>query len=347
MPSPIAKRISTPAAALLAAVALTLTGCSGDGSKSGDGKTSVEEGPLTKYLSALWDGEEYTQEQLDADTKKTEDLVAECMSKEGFEYTPNLQNGGTVYSSEDDSIDWGSKEFAEQYGYGIVSWPGMEDQESAGEEYVDPNQDYIDSLSESEQQAYYEALYGPGPTEEEMAAMEEGGGEEYDWTTAGCQGAAQHEVQSESNNGMAAYEDPEFADLFAATNEVWNTLYDDENPPDGVVKLNGKWSDCMADAGYPDLTSPNTVSNDLSEEYSQLQMPDGENGEYEEPTDADKKEFQKREIEIATADFECRKKIGYEDEMMKLQNELEQQFVDEHKAELEALVAKYGTEKKK
>lgn len=346
MPRSLPKRVSAPALALLAAATLVLTGCS-DGGKS-DGGATTEDGPLSKYLSTLWDGEEYTQEKLDAETKQTEELVAACMQKEGFEYIPNLQSGGTIYSSEDEEVEWGSKEFAEQYGYGIVEWPGMNDTpEDDSEEYVDPNQDYVEALSESEQTAYYEALHGPGPTDEEMAAMEDGdGGYEYDWTKSGCYGAAQHEVQSESSGGMAAYEDPEFTDLFDAMNEVWGAAYDEENPSDEVVEINREWADCMADAGHGDFTSPDSVQTVLYEEYDRLQMPDGEDGEWQELSETEKQKFQEREIDLALADRSCKQKIDYDDKSMKIQFALEQKFVDEHKTELDALVAQYGVEKK-
>ncbi|WP_449282321.1 hypothetical protein [Leucobacter sp.] len=346
MPRSIPLRASTTALALLATATLALTGCSGDG-KTG-AEATAEDGPLGKYLSALWDGEEYTQEKLDAETKQTEELVAECMSEEGFEYVPDVQNGGTVYSSESDEIDWNSEEFVEQYGYGIVNWPGMDDMpEDTGEEYVDPNQDYVESLSESEQQAYYEALNGPGPTDEEIAAMEdEDGGYEWDWTTSGCYGSAQHQVQTESNGGMAAYEDPEFAELFEATNELYEATWSDESQNDDVIALNREWAECMADAGYDGFSSPMLAQQTLSDEYYELQMPDGEEGEWQEPSAADKKKFQEREIEVALTDRDCKKKLAYEDELLEIQFDLEQKFVDEHRAELDALVAKHGVEKK-
>lgn len=344
MPRPLPTRLSTPAIAVLAAATLTLTACGGEQGRGSE----AEEGPLSEYLSALWDGEEYTQEMLDAEQKKTEDLVAECMNEQGFEYVPNLQGGGVILSSEGDDIDWGSEEFAKQYGYGLVNSPGMEDMPSDDEEIVDPNSDYYDSLSESERTAYDEALWGPSPTEEEMAAMEEGdGSSEYDWTKAGCYGAAQHEVSTESNGVQAAYEDPEFAELFAEMQNVWSGIYDGEGSNDEVAALDRDWADCMAEAGYDGFASPMSAQQQLSDEYMELQMPDGEDGEWQEPSDADKQEFQKREIATALADRSCQDEIGYEEKLQKIQFALEQEFVDEHRAELDALIAKHGVEQKK
>lgn len=325
---------------------LILTGCSGSDGPSGE---TDESGPLDAYLSALWDGEEYTQEKLDAETKQTEELVSECMSEEGFEYVPDVQNGGTIITSEEgDEIDWTSEEFIEQYGYGIVNWPGLEDaQHEDPEEYVDPNQDYVESLSESEQTAYFEALHGPQPTEEELASMEDGEAVfEYDWTTAGCTGAAQHQVQSESGGGMAAYEDPEFTELFDSINQIYEGLWNGEVSNDDVLALDREWADCMADAGHDGFASSMALQEALTEEYNALHQPDGEADEWQEPSPADAKQFQKREIELALADLACKTQLDYDDQFMSIQFELEQEFVDAHRAELEALVAKHGVEKK-
>lgn len=339
-------RFLLPAA--LAATALLLTACSG-----GDtGGKEPELGPLSKYTEALFDGEEYTQEMFDKQQLETEELVAACMTKEGFEYIPSPPNSAMAIDTEDESDgpEWGSEEFAKQYGYGIIDWPGREAMESQSEteEYVDPNADYVNSLSESESNAYYEALHGPQPSEEEMLAMEEDGSYEYNWETAGCYGEAQHEAQLEVGGYQAASEDPQFADLFTSMNEVWSVLYDEENPHEDVAKLNREWADCMATAGFSEFTSPNAAQQTLYDEYNELQSSGaGDDGEYVEPSKADQKKFQEREIEVAVADTTCKKKGSYDDKITKLQFEIEQKFVDEHKAELDAMIAQYGVKTKK
>lgn len=329
--------------ASIAAAALLLTGCSGGDS----GTKETPEGPLTKYLSALYGDEEYTQERADKENLELEELVAKCMTQEGFEYVPNTQNTGVVYSSgdEDSGPQWGSEDFVKEYGYGIVSWPGQEEMNNQDPtQSMDPNEPYVSSLSESEQTAFYEALYGPGPSDEELAAMddeEDGGSYEYNWETAGCNGSAQHEIQIDSGSADAAYEDPEFAELFESMQEVWSATYDDEVLNDGVTKLNRAWADCMAEADYSEFPSPTTVQEVLYDEYNALQMPDSDDGEYVEPSKDDLKKFKEREITIALVDFKCKQSNSYDAELLKIQNELEQEFVDEHKAELDALLAKY------
>ncbi|WP_017793492.1 hypothetical protein [Leucobacter salsicius] len=333
--------------AVLAAGALLLTACSG-----GDaGDKEPAQGPLTKYMNALFEGEEYTQETFDKQQLEVEELVAACMTKEGFEYIPNPSNGGMVMASEGESEgpEWGTEEFAKQYGYGIIDWPGSEDVEAQPDEdeYVDLNADYVNSLSESESAAYYEALHGPQPTEEEMLAQQEDENYEYNWEEAGCYGAANNKVQQESNSYQAASEDPQFADLFTAMNEVFSVVYDEENPHEDVAKLNRDWADCVAEAGLSEFTSPNQAQQALFDEYNELQSAGGDNEEYVEPSKADKKKFQEREVEVAVADLACKKKLSYDDKLEKLQFELEQKFVDEHKAELDAMIAQYGTAAKK
>lgn len=333
--------------AVLAVAAIALTGCSAGGKS----QPEPEEGPLSKYMSALWSDDEMSQEKLDKETLKTEELVAECMTKEGFEYKPNTNNGGMVYSTEDEENSgpaWGSEEFAKEYGFGIVDYPGMSEAPGPGteEEYVDPNQDYLASLSESEQNAFYEVLYGPGPTEEEMAAMEEGDGSyTSDWTREGCYGAARHEIQQDTPGGMAAYEDPEFADLFESMNEVWNTAYDEEGLNAEMAQLNRDWADCMAEAGHPDLKSPMSAQNELSDEYYNSGS-GGETEEYKEPSKKEKDAFKKREIDMAVADWKCRDGLKYDDTQQEIAFAAEQKFVDENKAALDALVAKHGVKQK-
>ena len=350
MPSrTVSARLALPA--LITVSLLALAGCSGGDSKK---SSEPEEGPLTKYMSALYGSQEQDQEFYDKINEKREELIAECMADEGFEYQPNTQNGGMA-SFDDEEIDWGSREYAEQYGYGFTDFPGRAEMEAEGEgeEYVDPNQDYIESLSESEQQAFYEALSGPQPTEEDMAAMEDDTFE-WDWSKMGCSGVADHETQEMYGPGMAAMEDPEFAELFESMEAVWAGIYNYEDPAatspnDDVAKLDREWSECMADAGYTDLTNPMHAQNVFMEESNSLyELPEGEDPEkWEGPSEKQMSEIKKREIEMAVTDWECKDKLGYDDKVQQITFDLEQKFVDEHKAELDALIAKYSVDEKK
>lgn len=330
----------TAASTLAVAAAMLLSGCTGGASDASPEDEAV--GPLQQYLSALYDENEFTQEKLDEQNAKSEALIAECMTKEGFEYQPSTNSGSVMYSSDTDGDEpeWGSLEFAEQYGYGITSWPGDDEAEEDVEEYVDPNGTYLESLSESEREAFYETLYGP----QDESALDEDGSYEYDWKTAGCQGAAQHELQDAQGGSQAAYEDPQFAELFEAMNAVYEPFYSEEANAPEVADLDQQWASCMADRGIDEFTSPNTAAQEVSEESNALYSGGGED-EYSEPDQEQLAAFKKREIEVAVGDATCKKQVDYDQKLQKLTFAAEQEFIDEHRSELDALVAQYGVKK--
>lgn len=318
---------------------LALSGCAGAG-PGGGGELSYEDSPLSTYMTALYG--DVDQEKFDAQQAEAEELVAACMKEEGFEYIPNTQNGGGVVISSEDMEDRETEEWVASNGYGMVqSAEQIAEQQAQSEEYVDPNADYTASLSASEQAAYYETLYGPGPSEEEMEAMEAGDGSyEYNWETAGCQGAAQNEVQGGSQD---AYNDPKFAGLFEKMNELYTKAM--EQP--AVKELDAKWADCMADAGYTDFTTKSDAMTSISDEQNAFY----ENQEIDEagmpiaPDEAAMEELRQKEIDIALADFRCSEKLDYMQKSLEAQFALETQFVEDNKSELDAMLAEYATGK--
>jgi hypothetical protein len=58
------------------------------------------------------------------------------------------------------------------------------------------------------------------------------------------------------------------------------------------------------------------------------------------------KELKEREIDMALADFRCAKDIDYNNVQLTAQFAQEEQFIEDHKAELDALIAAYSTGKK-
>ena len=235
------------------------------------------------------------------------------------------------FSSSDDT-EWkpDDREWVAQYGYGAVNSPFSEEPPPE-EEYLDPNADYVASLSESEQTAFYEALYGPMPDEDEMA---EGGEVEYDWAQAGCQGAAQHEVAGEDLS-----QSEEFKPLFDAINE----LYVDMASWPGMAELDAEWATCMEDAGHGGHANPMEAQNSMYEEmnklWEDLDMSADPSAAPVEPDQAAMDEIAEREVELALADLDCREEIDYRDRHAEITREVEQQFIDDHKAELDAMVA--------
>lgn len=331
-------RSTGPLAALAAtAMVFVLAGCSGP---SSGGDLSYEDSPLNKYLSAAYGGDLSPEEQQKLSEERqaqTEELVAKCMAEEGFEYAPNTDNGSGMMTSADGDWEPEKREWVEKYGYGMINSPFAEkQQEATEEEYVDPNQDYVESLSESEQTAFYETLYGPTPDEEEMG---EDGSYEYRWEDAGCQGWAQHEVEGENAD---PFQSEEFADLRTKMEEFWTSS---QASPE-FSELNSAWAACMDDAGEPGFTTQQDAIQSIIDEQTALydaaygdgsEPVDTESADFEDPNEsAAMKELGEREIELALVDLECREKTSYAKKSLEIQFALEEKFVADNKAELEA-----------
>jgi hypothetical protein len=331
-------RSTGPLAALAAtAMVFVLAGCTGT---PGDDGLTYEDSPLNKYVAAAWGGDlspEEQQKQAEENQRKVEELVAECMADEGFEYTPNTDNGGMISSSDG---DWEpeKREWVEKYGYGMVNSPFNERQEEeSAEEYVDPNQDYVETLSETEQTAFYETLYGATPEEDEL---NEDGSYEYRWEDGGCQGWAQHEV-----DGDDVWQSDEFSGIRTKMEEFWTTTQ--ESPE--LADLNAEWAKCMADGGEPGFAKQSEATQSIIDEQNALyetaygdgsEPVDTESPEFVDPSDSpEMKELGEREIELALVDLDCRNKTSYMEESLKIQFALEEKFIAENKAELDAFKA--------
>jgi hypothetical protein len=316
----------------VAALALLLSGCSGsEGDATAAADATEQTSPLAEYLDAVYGGDLSPEDQertMAEEQARVEELVAECMQEQGFEYTPQTYTG-TYVSSSDVEYEPDERDWVAQYGYGAVNSPFTEEPVPE-EEYVDPNADYVASLSESEQQAFYEALSGPMPDEDELA---EDGSYEYDWTTAGCQGAAQHEIGGEDLS-----QSDEFKPLF----EAIDALYTGMASWPGMAELDGDWATCMDAAGHgghaTQMDAQNSVYDELNEIYESISTsedgtPTGE------PDQAALDALAEREVELALADLDCREEVDYRDRSTQITREVEEQFIEDHRAELDALVA--------
>jgi len=331
-------RSTVPLAALAAsAMVFILTGCGG---ASSDDKLSYEDSPLSQYLSAAWGGDlsqEEQQKKMEEQQTKVEDLVAQCMADEGFEYTPNTDTG-TVVS---DGGEWEpeKREWVEKYGYGFVNSPFSEQLEEnpSEQESSDPNADYVTSLSESEQAAFYETLYGATPAEDELA---EDGSYEYRWEDAGCQGWAQHEIQGDDPS-----QSEEFSALRTKMEELMTTMQDSPE----LADLNAEWASCMADKGEPGFTKQSEAGESIMEEQNKIydevygdgsEPVDTEAADFEDPSEGpEMKALGERELELAVIDLECREKTSFATKSLEIQFALEEKFIAENKAELEAFKA--------
>ncbi|WP_024287108.1 hypothetical protein [Cellulomonas sp. KRMCY2] len=334
------------AAAACAALALTLAGC-GSGGEKDDGAASAAEpelGPLDEYFEQMYG--DYDEEQGNADMIRVEELTAECMADLGFQYTPvdySSKSSGMALSADAEDIPWDTLEFAEQYGYGATTNPGGEEQplpEEEGQEFVDPNQEYVETMSETEQQAYWEALYGVQNFDETDPEAEY----EYNWEDAGCQGSASNEVYGDMGMGGG---DDEFAALQEDMNAMWEAAMVDPR----ITELNAEWATCMADAGYAGLAEPADAQNLIYDKtnaiYEDAYADMDPNGEWTEEDYAaieagiqdDLAAITDEEIETAVADYTCRDEVDLTKAQQDINIEYQQDFVDQHKDELDAWLA--------
>jgi hypothetical protein len=300
-----------------------LTGCGSGGGPSDDATLTYEDSPLAAY----WEKIGGSQDEADVKDQmaRSEEIVAACMQDEGFEYTPQ-DNSGMVSAddADDDMPAWDSLEFAEQYGYGATTSEDMPMNKGA-EEWVDPNADYVATMSETEQAAFYEALYGVQTMEEPVD--EEADPPEYDWTTAGCQGKAQHEVFEAGQ----IWDDPEFKEL----TEAMSDLYEDAQSDERTTAAYKKWAECMADEGY-DFANPQEAQDSIFELTNEIPF-DEETGTQDAAALA---EIREKEIATAVADRTCQDSTGAGREALKAQFAIEQDFIDAHQDELDAMVEK-------
>ncbi|MFS0703856.1 hypothetical protein AB6N23_04970 [Cellulomonas sp. 179-A 9B4 NHS] len=308
--------------AFAGAVALLLAGCTGG--TGGATPSDDETGPLSAFFEQV--GGSMDAEDNEAQQRRVEELVAECMAEEGFEYTPAEPMDQGLMGT-DDAPEWDSLEFAEQYGYGATT---SEELFGGTEEYVDPNQEYVASMSETEQEAFYAALYGAMEEPEDPEAEVE-----YNWETAGCQGAASHEVYEEGQ----VWDDPAMQDLMDEMNTEYERLAED----DGVREAQGAWAECVADAGY-DFATPEEASQSIWTEYEsvmgydQEMDPEADPETYVPPTpDAAKvAELKEKEIAVATADRRCQESSGYakaqKDAQLAMENRLWEKYGDQLQA---------------
>lgn len=309
------------AAPAVVGLVFVLAGCTGGDSPTADDQTS----PLGEYFSAFYGGdlsEEEQQAKFETENKQREELVAQCMQELGFEYIP-APSGNVSFSSGE---EWKpeDREFVAQWGYGAVKYPGGDQPPEAEPTNTDPNSDYVMSLSETEQSAYYEALYGPGPSEEEIS---EDGSYQYNWETAGCNGKASHEISGD---------DPLQSDEFADVMDAISKFYESSATLPAIAEIDRAWASCMDGAGYPGFTAQADAQNSIFDELNAFyEQSTGETGPDQSALDA----VHEKEVELALADLDCRNETDYRAKYQKAQFEAEEKFIADHKAELDAMKA--------
>lgn len=290
-------------------------GCSDEAESA---PATVEPGPAEAYLeSALG----FSVDDATAAAVRQEEIVAACMSEQGFEYIPDTSGYQVVDTAEIDPPP-GSRAFADQFGYGFAAAPEEMRAISSG---AGPNEAVTSAMSPEEYEAYTRALWG----DDAVDGSSDGGME-----LGGCVREARDQVwgDRETDHVRAGLED-EIARI------------DDEVAPTDplVLAAAAEWSECMADAGHPGYAAPADAEeaawdawmafNDAIGADPTLGVVDEDSG-----GPVGEADLAAQEASLATADWDCRAAADYDSVWSAARDRLQQEYVDAHRAELDAWV---------
>ncbi len=176
-------------------------------------------------------------------------ITAECMRDQGFEYVPIDSMQFASFGGPGDDLPYFSDAWVEKYGLGITTqrFPqsmvgdlvGFPDEQfgAPDEGFVDPNAEYIESLSPAEQDAYYAALYGDEPD-----FGPEGPGEDFTFEASGCQNEAFEQAFNDGPmGGQQAFYEAFGDDLEAMEERV--------QADPRIIEFNAMVTNCVTAAG--------------------------------------------------------------------------------------------------
>lgn len=258
---------------------------------SGDSDSSSTSDPWADYTSPIQEflGVDYSnfdsdesQAHFAEQEREAQESIAVCMRELGWEYTPvdNSQFVGGFDPFAADGLEWGSDEWVEKYGFGITtqSFPqsqvgpdliGFDDSEmfgpgGEGDGFEDPNQPYVESLSQAEQEAYYSDLYGDGPEFDETLTEEEQQELFENFEPTGC--------QSEAYNDGFGFGNEVEQQFYEEFGDQLDDLYERVGSDPRIVAEQQKLTDCLAESGHT-LTPDKDVWQQAYEMFEQEMEP--------------------------------------------------------------------------
>ncbi|MFF0266003.1 hypothetical protein [Kribbella sp. NPDC004536] len=337
--------------ALAVIAVLALAGCGNDKAPVASDQNS-DKSPLAEYMgdgfvnssgggfrvATRAGGAQQPSEEDLAKQRKVEDATAACMKAAGFEYVavPPEQNAKGKFS---DAFNLPPDKFAQQYGYGIstIDWS------KAGDDDTNPNTKIRKALSPAAQKAYDKALNGPNASGNGAILIQggsDGGPNSSGQQDLGCRGKAVKQVYGDDAGKNIDFK--KFQSLFKDIEALQKRIDSDQR----VVDATTAWTDCMADAGHAGFKKVSDPRDQIQQKLDALTgtQPPAKGGpaktltgppSFDKVDAAKLSDLRKSEIELAVADQKCKAK-GYDDAYKKVQYEQEKEFVDQHKAELEA-----------
>ena len=306
-------RSASPRSAVAAAAAVgfvVLAACTAGGAEPTPSGTAGALGPLEQLLGSAAGGSidvtaPDAATQWIAHLAKQENLIAACMNAEGFDYVPEVPAVDDVKITTE-GLDRASREYALQYGFGIAHQPAEVGEVAVAAGTAGANWIARQAMSEAERDAWDTALSGP-VTKREVDAQ----GSESVTRSGGCRDLV-------SDGGYPVAD---------AANDFLASMAQDG----AFDELDNEWSACMHESGF-EHESPTAANNAFSDEY--VAMLDDHSLEND-----DVAGLAEREIDVAVASWDCKAETDYEARFRAIRDQVQQAWIDEHRAELDEWLA--------
>jgi hypothetical protein len=295
--------------------------------------------PLAQYATEL-DGPPRSaaeQAQWSAWMDQRENFVASCMAAQGFRYVPRDVSQPEVDRAFTNMVGIlrvpalsADREVVVQHGYGVMGTP--EEVEAAQGLAGNPNDAYLASLGAEAAAAWSSALNGDLP----------GSGTAFG---VGCSRESLDQFPEPASGFPDRVESfrVEFGSLWgAATSLVGAGLWADP----AVLALNHEWQSCMAARGFVFGGEADGAGPEAAIDVAVRTRPDGTVATYapgvyfsDIPVEVKSLLGTPAERPVALADFDCRAETNYLERLTAIRVELDTEFIGEHRAELDRLVA--------
>ena len=223
------------------AMAVLAAACAGNGAEETEEAEGEEEELSLGDFGLTASREDFNPRAMQMEAQEK---IAECMTAEGWEYTPYVGasvSGGLGFSELDE------EEYRKTYGFGIATQSLLLKEMLEAEQddkATDPNAEIVKGMSEDERAAYNTALYGEiaaAPTQEELEAMTEEELAELNARQMGGPGGCTAQAWSQAFPAEAFFE--EFGDAL-------DDAFDRASAEPRIVKADADWSACMAERGH-------------------------------------------------------------------------------------------------